>query len=624
MCGIFGTLNYHQDIDDMIPFSGLLHRGPDQQGSMRVDNLKLYHTRLSIQDLSEAGKQPMIYKNLSIVFNGEIYNHLQLREKYQIRAASNSDTLTILMLYERLGMAMLDEFDGMFAFALYDREKKRLFLARDRAGKKPLYVYRHAGTLAFSSELNLLNAIFRPEPDLSALSAYLYLGHHYRKSVPYRGVEELENGHYLQIGTVTLEEKDISWFSMERQYAVSGRLSFGETLDETDRLLNNAVRSRMLTSDLPVGSFLSGGIDSGLVTAMAAAHTPRLKTFTVKMAGGFDESALALQVAQRYGTEHTTIEIEFSDLSNDIEQILANYGEPVSDNSVIPSYYVAREASRHLRVILNGDGADELFGGYRRYVPFRYLDFFKPPGLLSGASKLLDAVLPIAHQKQSNFTYLRRLIAFSAKKDPLQVYASAGADLLNGFEDQFIQPPALDHIAADLARINQSAMSPLSKMLVMDFQSMLFGRLLPKMDIATMAHSLEGRSPFLARDLLTFAPSLCDSAKISGLETKFVLRQLATRYLPENLVGQPKRGFEVPLSDWVDGKLKAVIGDYLTAPAPLYAGLISPQFVYKLMARKIRISDQRRAKILFAIFSMEVWNKKRTMRLANEPQILQS
>ncbi|WP_129714885.1 asparagine synthase (glutamine-hydrolyzing) [Pedobacter sp. SYP-B3415] len=622
MCGIFGTLNHQGELDASVVFDGLRHRGPDQQDSLIIDTLKLYHTRLAIQDLSSTGRQPMAYKDLYIVFNGEIYNHMQLRTRYQLKAASNSDTLTILMLYERLGMAMLAEFDGMFAFALYDRKNGRLFFARDRAGKKPLYLYRDAGMLAFSSELSLLNTIFSPEPDLSSLSAYLYLGHHYRRAVPYRKVTELENGHYLQIDTHNGTEKQVSWFSIEERYQVQTRLPLGDALARVDALLQTAVASRMTSSDLQVGCFLSGGIDSGLVTAMAAKHTDRLKTFTVKMAGGFDESELAGKVARRYDTDHTTIEIDFSDLANDIEMIIANYGEPTSDNSVIPSYYVAREAGKHVRVVLNGDGADELFGGYRRYVPFRYVDFFRSGSLAAGTSKLLSTLLPVAHQKQSNYTYLYRLLEFSAKRDPLQVFASAGADLMNGFEEWFICPPALAAIRADLERVNRLSISPLKKMLLMDFQSMLFGRLLPKMDIATMAHSLEGRSPFLSDGLLRFVPGINDAHKISGLETKVILRRLAEKYLPAELVHQPKRGFEIPLADWVDGQLREIIGDYLGSASTLYKSLISERFVRDLMARKLRISDQRRAKILFAVFSLEVWNKQRTKKPTHKPQIV--
>lgn len=203
MCGIFGTLNFNSSNDQKYIYRDLFHRGPDEQRHVQLDNLELYHTRLAIQDLTGQGQQPMKYEALTIVFNGEIYNHLDLRKKYGLQSSSSSDTKTILMLYQVIGMKMLEEFDGMFAFALYDSIKNKLYLARDRAGKKPLYVYVKGLQCVFSSELNILSKVVRPEIDYAAIADYLYLGYHYRKATPYQGVAELENGCYLEIDTHT-------------------------------------------------------------------------------------------------------------------------------------------------------------------------------------------------------------------------------------------------------------------------------------------------------------------------------------------------------------------------------------------------------------------------------------
>lgn len=610
MCGIFGTINYEIPVDQQEIFQGLWHRGPDEQGLQSIDNLHLYHTRLAIQGPGPLGKQPMEYNGLMIVFNGEIYNHLELREKYGLESSSGSDTRTILMMYELMGMKMLEEFDGMFAFALYDLKNRMLYLARDRAGKKPLFIYRKGNTCMFSSELNILSQVARPEIDYAALSDYLYLGYHYRKSTPYLQVCELENGHYLQIDPQNMKEQDIIWFNIQEGYQQESKLNHEDSIAQLDHLLNTAVHRRMDSSDLDVGSFLSGGIDSGLVTAIAAKHAHRLNTFTVRIAGSYDESGLAAQVAESYGTNHTVVDIDFSSLQDDIETILSGHGEPNCDNSAIPSYYVAKAAKQHTTVVLNGDGADELFGGYRRYVPFRHLDFFQPNHLTKISAKILAGILPIANEKQSYYTYLYRLLKFASYADVVKIYCSASSDLFVGFEDQFLRRPVMKEISSDLLAINKLPLSALNKILLMDFQSMLFSRLLPKMDIATMVHSLEGRSPFLSKELLEFAPGLPDHFKIHNVTTKSILRDLAVNYLPDQLINQPKRGFEIPLRKWVDEELKTVIHDYLMAKDTLYSRIIKKSFIEDLIAKKIRVSDERRAKMLFCVFGLEVWYKK--------------
>lgn len=609
MCGIFGTLNYEYAIAKEQIFEGLFHRGPDEQGCFNLHPVNLYHTRLAIQDLTASGQQPMKHNGLVLVFNGEIYNHMELRQKYKLSAASNSDTLTILMLFEQLGMKMLEEFDGMFAFALYDTINLKLYLARDRAGKKPLYIYNKGRSYVFSSELNVLYRVCRPEVNYAAMADYLYLGHYYRKATPYHLVNELENGQYMVIDALSGAAEQHSWFKIEDAYLNDQHFNYEDSLSQLDQHLKTAVKRRIESADLDVGSFLSGGIDSGLVTAMAAQQQSRLKTFTVKVAGSFDESQLAEKVARKYDTEHTVVEIDFADLANDIEKIISNHGEPNSDNSAIPSYYVAKEAKKYITVVLNGDGADELFGGYRRYVPFKHLDFFNPSQFTKISSGILTKILPIANQKQSLYTYGYRLLKFASYADLVKIYCSASSDLFVGFEDVFIEKPQMLAISADLERYNSYSISPLKKILLMDFESMLFSRLLPKMDIATMAHSIEGRSPFLAKEILDFAPGLPDHYKIRNIQTKSILRDLGRKYLPAELIDQPKRGFEIPLQKWVDHELREVMEQYLLAADALYPKIIRKAFIEQLMARQVSISDERRAKILFCVFSLEVWHK---------------
>ncbi len=609
MCGIFGAINFSVEEQSEFIFKALAHRGPNERGFFSNDNVELLHTRLAIQDLNITGRQPMHYKGLSIVFNGEIYNHLELRERYGLFAESHSDTLTLLMLYEKFGIRMLQQLDGMFAFALYDAYNQELFLARDRAGKKPLYVYQKGHHVGFSSELPVLQKIFKPQINYPAASAYLYLGYNYRQATPYQEIKEVENGNYLKINTKTLKKEKVSWFNIEIYSFRESQLSYQDNLEKLDEILQVSVKRRIDSSDLDVGSFLSGGIDSGLITAIAARHRPALKTFTVKIQGSYDESLLAQKVADRYKTQHTVVDISFDNLRNDIEQILTNYGEPFCDSSAIPSFYVAKAAKEHVTVVLNGDGADELFGGYRRYVPFRYHDFFKSGVFTRKIAQLLTMMLPIAHEKKSNFNYIYRLLKFSGYSNILQLYNSATSDIFVGFEDQFLIQPELHQINQDLKNISDLNLSPLKKLLIMDFQTILFNSLLPKMDIATMAHSLEGRSPFLSKELLEFAPGLEDNYKIRGLTTKFILRDLAKKYLPSDLVDQPKRGFEIPLKGWVNHQLKDIIHDYLLSQNVLYPSLIKKDFIHKILVKPVGISEEKRAKILYNVFALEVWYK---------------
>jgi asparagine synthase (glutamine-hydrolysing) len=612
MCGIFGSVNFAATDKAKQIFDGLYHRGPDDQNFLKFGNVELYHTRLSIQDLTLGGKQPMVHNNLVIVFNGEIYNHMELREKYNLHSHSTSDTQTILMLFELIGMKMLDEFDGMFAFALYDQNHGYLYLARDRAGKKPLFLYNHLNKLVFSSELNVLREIVNPSINHTSVSDYLYVGHNFGRTTPYVNVTEVENGFFLKIETATSAIKEYKWFDIAECYLTKSVLSYDETLDQLDRKLQDAVKRRLDSSDLDVGSFLSGGIDSGLVTAMAAAHKPNLRTFTVKIEGAYDESPLARLVADKYSTNHTEVEISFSNLQNDITSILSNYGEPFCDSSAIPSYYVSQAAKKHLTVVLNGDGSDELFGGYRRYVPFRYFDFFNAGPLVGSSARALLKLLPIPNKKRSQYAFFHRLMELGSFNDPIKLYSYATGNTFTGFEKYFSREPELEQMSQTLTSIKNMPISSLNKLLLADFKSLLLGGLLPKMDIATMANSLEGRSPFLGKEILEFAPSLKDEYKINGVTTKSILRELSRKYLPPTLINQPKRGFEIPLKDWVNGNLKEIISDYLISSNNIYSEFLDRKFVLELLDNKVKVSQEKRAKMLFCIFGLEVWYQNLT------------
>jgi asparagine synthase (glutamine-hydrolysing) len=450
----------------------------------------------------------------------------------------------------------------------------------------------------------------RPAINNSAINDYLYLGYNFNRQTPYESIWELENGSYHEIDLISKKERTQKWFDIASIYNKKLSLTESEALEQLDYKLSEAVKCRLESSDVEVGAFLSGGIDSGLVTAIACETRNSLKTFTVRMPGAYDESELALQVAQKYKTLHTPIDISFDHLKNDFEKIIGNYGEPFSDDSAIPSYYVAEAAKEHITVVLNGDGADELFGGYRRYVPFRHFDFFSSNKYLGKAIAAISSMLPVAHEKKSTYNYLYRLLEFASYKDVVKMYAASTSDLFVGHEAAFLKVPELKSIRSMLKQIQTLPVTGLQKMLLADFNAILFGALLPKMDIATMAHSLEGRSPFLAKDILEFAPAISDKYKINGFKTKHLLRTLAKKYLPEELINQPKRGFEIPLKLWMENDLKEILDDYLFSANALYLQFLEKKYVHDIYNKRLRISDEKRAKMLYSILCLEVWNKQ--------------
>ena len=607
MCGIAGSINYSLNIPLLT--KDLWHRGPDEQTTFSENGLILHHHRLAILDIA-GGKQPMQFEHLTIIFNGEIYNHLDIRAKHHFECKTNSDTETILHAYAKLGEKCLEDFDGMFALVIYDSANNELFLARDRAGKKPLYYYSDGKSFIFCSELKALKNQLSLQINEQHLQQYVRMGYFYKTNTPYKNVQELEAGHFAYVSMQTSEVKPQKWWNIHTFYQQKSADNFDTALNKVDQFLHQAVKRRVESSDLEVGSFLSGGIDSGLVTAIAKSYNPTLRTFTVSFDGEYDEAPLAKLVADRYQTHHSEIKISFDNLINDVEKILCNYGEPFFDSSAIPSYYVSREARKHLTVILNGDGGDEIFGGYRRYVPFAKYDFFDPGFLIKSIASAAHSVLPVPNSKKSKYNFLYRLTDLARKKG-LATYLSATIDSFEEYEKCLKgQNCVLKEVENDFDLINKSSLTGLQKIMNLDFDNILAGNLLVKMDIATMAHSLEGRSPLLCKELLEYAPSIDDKFKIPGKQTKFILRKLAEKYLPSELINQPKRGFEIPLKKWVDGQLNELIKDYIM-PANAYCrNFIDPEFLNRVWNKKIKVGDEKRAKMIWTLFALEVWHKK--------------
>ena len=599
MCAVLGAVNF-QTLDLHRFSQSLLHRGPDEQKHYTQDNVFLGHNRLSIVDINH-GQEPFFYQDFAFIFNGEIYNHLELRTQLQeFSFNSNCDGETFFYLLLKFGDQAFAMVDGMFAACLLDNKNKTLKLMRDRIGKKPLYYYQDNERFIFASELKGLKAVLSLSPNEKNIAHFLRTGLFLAPYSAYHNVFSLEPGTVLELNTRTLSSSKRSYFNLEECFLQNTKLNFQEALQSLEMILKQSVKNRLLSSDLEVGVFLSGGIDSGLVTAIASEFTDSLKTFTVRFKGSFDESDLAKQVAKKYNTKHEILEIN-SNIQDDILKILLQYDQPFIDDSAIPSFYVSLFASKHLTVVLNGDGADELFAGYRRYMPFRY-DFNRLKFL-----SILLPLLPKPKDKISILSYCYRLLKLLSKKDIITQYLSAGVDIFEDFEDHLIirEVNALQNLLTNHRKLN---LSPLNTMLLNDMKSILPSILLTKMDIATMSHSIEARSPFLSKDMLNFACTLSDSFKIRNFQGKFILRQLAKKYLPKEIICAPKRGFELPLIQYVEHDLKDIIFTYLTNSS-YFANYINKDFVSKVLNNEIVVDRQKRAKMLWSLFCLEVWSQ---------------
>ncbi len=611
MCGIAGALNLPKHSQESICDS-MRHRGPDDSGAFYENTsgglLQFFHTRLSIQDLSPLAHQPMRHDEICLVFNGEIYNHLEFRKNLNFPFKTHSDTETILALFAHFGadfLKKLNDFDGMFALALYDKKTQKVYFARDRMGKKPLFCYQNADKFAFASELNTLHSLLdcTLEIDFESLKFYLQSGFFYRDGSPYKKTFSIPNASYAILDLDTNKLEIHPYFDLKSYYKKPKIKDENEALEICENLLKQSIHNRITSSDLEVGAFLSGGIDSSLIVAFCSQMIPNLRTFTVSFDNAsFDESFLARLTAKRYHTKHEELRIH-TNLTEDVPKILQNYGRPFFDSSAIPSYYVAKAAKAHLNVILNGDGADELFGGYRRYVGHLLCTKIAP---FSAFSNVLLKFLPNPHNKQSLYTYLIRLLQMvkSYKKNLGDYYLCATTDIFLG--TQHFESQMLRDFNQEIQAIFNDNLSPLSPMLLCDAHFLLLCDLLPKMDIATMANSLEGRSPFLSKSLVEFAPQLDDSLKVRKKVTKYLLRKLAQKYLDTEIVYAKKRGFEVPLESWIDGELKPLIFDTLHTPQ------ISQEFLGKntlesLCTKPHLYSSQKRAKMLWSLFALEVW-----------------
>jgi asparagine synthase (glutamine-hydrolysing) len=562
MCGIAGAIAFDQqeilpsdkwrDFTDPLKF-----RGPDDRGDWHYRSEKasvsFFHARLSIIDLNATGHQPMLTpdERVAVILNGEIYNYKELRDELicaGFNFKSASDTEVLLHGYTCWGFKkLLEKIDGMFAFALYDKKEDVLFLARDRFGKKPLYYYVNNGKLVFSSDTRSFKAV----PSISLSIDFHALGYFFAEyGTPEEGtiwneVKKIRPASFIQFSSSGIQRYERYW---NLTYSESCSLSDQEIAERTNSLLNKAVKKR-LVSDVRVSALLSGGIDSSLVVAKMAEHTSgKVKTYSVGFhEKEFNELPFAKQVAERFDTDHTELIIDSQSLEG-IDKLILEYGEPFADSSMIPTYLMSKEISRNEKVVLGGDGGDELFGGYDSYYFALKYDAVKQWAPLYPLSKLVAKILPsyrtnfltrLLKQAQSpSYTLLNRNFSFHTH----------GLKRLFDHENFFLAVDR-EHQRAWKEYTNQSK-NDLINVMSASLRTRLLNDYLVKVDRASMFASLEMRSPYLDKDLAEFAATLQACQIFRNSEPKSILKQIAGKYFPDDFVYRKKMGFGIPIGKW--------------------------------------------------------------------------
>ena len=623
MCGIAGVLDLGAGrgaldaVDAMT--AALVHRGPDEDGFYRGEGVALGVRRLSIIDL-QTGSQPLANEDdtVWVVMNGELYNYVELRRDLERRHTfrSKSDTEVLVHLYEEHGPELVTRLRGMFAFALWDTRRRALLLARDRLGKKPLYYARERGRLLFGSEIKAILAAdaFGPTVHPTAIYQYLCFGFVPHPRTAYREIRALPPAHTLQVdanGSVALRRY---WRLPVPEVRGPDR---AEAVERARELLQESVRLR-LRSDVPVGVFLSGGVDSGLVTAAASRESAEpLRTFSIGFADqAFNELPHARLVAERYGTRHTEIMVDLAEVVKRPEELLgrlvAAYDQPFADSSAIPSTIVAREARKHLKVVLNGDGGDEAFAGYRRYSAALLAQWMTTT--LGTVAPLAARMAPAPRRRRGAVGFTLRLLEGVALA-PRERYLRWSGLFTDADARALCQPTLLQAVeerARDVvdARVEQclswGTREPAALMMAVDTTHALPDYLLVKIYIATMAHSVEARSPLLDHVLVELAAGLPDRTRASAFQTKPLLRELARQWLPPEVARAPKRGFEVPMAGWLRNELRPFLRETLLAPDARLASLVRPAAVERLVSE--HLAERRdHASRLWALLFLECW-----------------
>lgn len=631
MCGITGYIDFQKrstENDLVIMSDTLAHRGPDGSGTFfeehRDFSAGLAHRRLSIIDLSDTGKQPMSHGALRIVFNGEIYNYTEIKTelaKQGHRFRGNSDTEMILHAYEAWGEKCLDRFIGMFSFVIFDSSRNELFCARDRAGVKPFFYYYHEGIFLFASELKAFHAHprFKKELNMSSAAAFLQHGNVPGSHCIFNNCHKLKPGHFLKfdLSSGTLSEH-CYWSVYDSYNKPKLDIGFEEAKTETEKILSSAFRYR-LVSDVPVGVFLSGGYDSTCLSAILQANgSGKLKTFTIGVKDSkLDEAPYARQTANYLGTDHHEVYCDENDALDLMPMLSTVYDEPFGDQSAIPTMLVSKLAVKDVKVALSADGGDEVFGGYNRYgfllKEGAWLNSIPSP-IRNMGSALMGAI------NAERIPYFGDTYNFANRYEKLKLLLKdpSPENFMLSLSKQYTSKELKKLLAVNAQEpetlynkkfLKNKFHTGLSYMMAIDYQTYLVDDILQKVDRATMAFGLEGREPFLDHRIIEFVAQLPDIYKYNKGIKKYILREIAHKYIPKEMMDRPKMGFAIPIENWLMKDLKSLVTDHLSPANIRASGLLNEKQVEVLLKAFFDGKKELALKIWYLLM-FQMWYKK--------------
>lgn len=624
MCGIAGIVsrNYNSNLvnyDSLEKMeSSIKHRGPDGKGFFVDKQVGFTHRRLSILDLSKEGSQPMssIDGNYIISFNGEIYNHQEIRKrliKKNHSFKSKSDTETILLGYMQFGKDLFKMLNGIFAFSIYDKIQQKVILVRDRLGVKPLYYHLSNDHLVFSSEKKAILKVSSIRTiDYNSLNQFLYYGYAHKNQTLFSGIKKVLPGHALEVNLGNFEINNWAFWKHEDMLPINYKISEKEAVNRTKILLENAVK-RQLQSDVPVGIFLSGGIDSSAITAFASKHYDnKLKTYSASFDynEGHNELDLAKKVANKFNTDHHEFHIRGADLPDITERLVMHHDEPFSDAANIPLYLMSLEIKSECPVILQGDGGDELFGGYPRYHLLSKRDRYKFVMQILRPITKLPFKLPLIQKVkryQNIFTdppneALANLLTLESKESMPHSIFSKEINIELSKHDPFNYYTELYERFDSLTCLDQ-------KMMWIDSLIILPDLFLEKVDKSTMANSIEVRVPFLDNELVEFAFSLPSQLKLKKGIKKYLLKKALRGIIPNTILDGRKKGFGVPFGNWLKGPLYNHFNDMVFSTFIKNIGVFDLDEIQKL-TNEHKKGEQDHSQRLWKVYNLAMWLEK--------------
>lgn len=584
MCGIVGFIDFtnRSSITDLNNMIGMLsHRGPNDSGTQLIETkackIGLAHKRLAIIDLSDSGKQPMCFKNLTLVLNGEIYNYIEIKNELISLGHSfigTSDTEVLIHAFFQWGVDCVSKLNGMFAFVVYDSISQNIFLVRDRAGVKPLFYYYHNDVFLFGSELKALikHPRFDKEINYDSLAAFFQFGNVPSPGSIFKNTFKLKAGHYIRIDGLNkdLEQKQY-WNVYDFYNKPKVNLGFQDAKANLKELLESSSQFRM-RADVPVGIFLSGGYDSTSLLALLNGKTAYpIKTFTISVPDlGLNEGEHAKRIAEHFGTEHHEIECKETDILKLFETYSFYFDEPFADSSSFPSLLLCKYASDHVKVALSADGGDELFAGYNRYnIAQRLSKTIKRLPEIGQKSLAYVMNSNLANEiakltlKNNRYKYLKlsSVVNDPSPKNILRNLTYEFTDIQ--LHELMVHKFNFPHTLYDSMELTNENSSILSYMMAIDYQTYLTDDIMQKVDRASMAASIEAREPLLDHRLIEFMATLPDEFKLNNKTQKYILKELVHQYIPKELMNRPKMGFAIPIAKWLKSELKERVYHYL-------------------------------------------------------------